>query len=496
MKSTDVTLIAAPFGFGPTGKSLAASRELIRRGYSVKILGDENTLKLADDAGVLAYQYKYRTELNLADLRSKVVVSYLDISTKIINKSNVPLVFADSLFWLRGWFERSYDYPADLVLSQKFFKEPLESEIAKTKNFHEVEAILSPGFLKDLPQKHKKLIFYPGGLRSPYLGDAYGKAYYDWCVSIIKEAADRSGWSYNEFVFILPPQLNRADVLSNLAKDGIKFLLNCSNTAEYFLPATHAFISPGIETTLETLASGINPLFTPAFNGSHIPQLIADRLAHIGVELSNTFNTGARQFETGTNHLSGLSMQVEEYTMSKLNNKQIFDEAVCSATKYLQSSPQTQERFPLGKNGAKEIVDHLETYLNKEKIPNAYYRVSVKAKIRQNDKIILVKEDNKNWDLPGGGVEHNESIMDALHRELKEEIGLIDFRVQKSPTIFKMIDKSANRPLLFVVYNIDIAPEIKLSPADNVTIGAFNNADMPDTVAYSEDYAKHIKNLD
>ncbi len=262
MKSTDVTLIAAPFGFGPTGKSLAVSRELIRRGYSVKILGDENTIKLVNDAGILAYQYEYRTELNLADLRSKVVVSYLDISTKIINESNIPLVFADSLFLSRGRLE----------------------------------------------------------------------------------------------------------------------------------------------------------------------------------------------------------------------------------------NPQAQERFPLGKDGAKEIVDHLENYLNKEKIPNAYYRVSVKARIRQNDKIILVKEDGKKWDLPGGGVEHNESMMDALHRELKEEIGLKDFYVQKSPTLFKMIDKSANRPLLFVVYDIDIKPNTKLNAAKNVTIGVFDDSDMPDTVAYSKDYAEYIRN--
>ena len=124
MKSTDVTIIAAPFGFGPTGKSLAIARKLIKRGYSVKILGDKNTLKLTNDAGILAYEYKYRTEINLADLRSKVVISYLDISTKIINPSNTPLVFADSLFWLRGWFEREYNYPAILTLSQKFFKDP------------------------------------------------------------------------------------------------------------------------------------------------------------------------------------------------------------------------------------------------------------------------------------------------------------------------------------------------------------------------------------
>ncbi len=84
--------------------------------------------------------------------------------------------------------------------------------------------------------------------------------------------------------------------------------------------------------------------------------------------------------------------------------------------------------------------------------------------------------------------------MDALHRELKEEIGLKDFYVQKSPTLFKMIDKSANRPLLFVVYDIDIKPNTKLNAAKNVTIGVFDDSDMPDTVAYSKDYAEYIRN--
>ena len=493
MKSTDVTIIAAPFGFGPTGKSLAIARELIKRGYSVKILGDKNTLRLTNDAGILAYEYKYRTEINLADLRSKVVVSYLDISTKITNPSSTPLVFADSLFWLRGWFEKEYNYPAILTLSQKFFKDPLPEEINRTKEFHEVSAILSPGFLADLPKKQKKLIFYPGGVRSPYLGDAYGRAYYDWCLAVIVESAKRAGWEYDDFIFILPPQLNKDDILAELDSLGIKYLINCTNTAEYFLPATHAFISPGIETTLESLASGINPLFTPAFNGSHIPQLIADRMSNVGIELSETFNRGSKQFEAGTNHLSGLSMKVEEYTMKALKNAQIFDEAVNTMSKYLIDDHEIKNRFPLGKDGASEIANYLEEFLGKEQIKNAYYRVSVKAKIKQNNKILLVKEDGKKWDLPGGGLEHNETIEEALKRELKEEVGLYDFRIETSPKIFKMIDKSANRPLLFIVFEFVIEDNVILNPPEGIGMKWFDFSDISNTVDYSDSYKNYIK---
>ena len=37
-------------------------------------------------------------------------------------------------------------------------------------------------------------------------------------------------------------------------------------------------------------------------------------------------------------------------------------------------------------------------------IKSPYYRVSVKAKINFNGKILLVKEDGKKWDLPGAGL--------------------------------------------------------------------------------------------
>ena len=43
-----------------------------------------------------------------------------------------------------------------------------------------------------------------------------------------------------------------------------------------------------------------------------------------------------------------------------------------------------------------------------------------------NDKIVLVENKNRGWELPGGHIEEKETIEDALRRELYEEAGLKD----------------------------------------------------------------------
>ena len=60
------------------------------------------------------------------------------------------------------------------------------------------------------------------------------------------------------------------------------------------------------------------------------------------------------------------------------------------------------------------------------------FRVSVKAVI-ENDcgEILCVKEAGSDWTLPGGGLDHGESIEEGLRRELHEEVALnktVDFR--------------------------------------------------------------------
>ncbi len=51
--------------------------------------------------------------------------------------------------------------------------------------------------------------------------------------------------------------------------------------------------------------------------------------------------------------------------------------------------------------------------------------ISVYAIIQNKGKVLLTQDYYKpGWKLPGGGVENNELIMDALNREVKEEVNL------------------------------------------------------------------------
>jgi len=64
--------------------------------------------------------------------------------------------------------------------------------------------------------------------------------------------------------------------------------------------------------------------------------------------------------------------------------------------------------------------------------PNTFYRVSLKALIRNaHGEILFVRENGSSWSLPGGGMDHGETPRQALARELKEEVGYeADFTFQ------------------------------------------------------------------
>ncbi len=54
------------------------------------------------------------------------------------------------------------------------------------------------------------------------------------------------------------------------------------------------------------------------------------------------------------------------------------------------------------------------------------FRISVKGLVRNdNGEVLVVKEKGRSWwDLPGGGMDHGESIRQALAREMHEEVHL------------------------------------------------------------------------
>lgn len=54
------------------------------------------------------------------------------------------------------------------------------------------------------------------------------------------------------------------------------------------------------------------------------------------------------------------------------------------------------------------------------------FRVSLKAVVLDRDgQVLVVREAGRDWwDIPGGGVDHGETIREALARELHEEVSL------------------------------------------------------------------------
>lgn len=57
-------------------------------------------------------------------------------------------------------------------------------------------------------------------------------------------------------------------------------------------------------------------------------------------------------------------------------------------------------------------------------IDDCLYRVAVRVLIIQDNKILLVKENEGWWAFPGGGVDHGETIESTLVREIEEELGI------------------------------------------------------------------------
>jgi 8-oxo-dGTP diphosphatase len=71
--------------------------------------------------------------------------------------------------------------------------------------------------------------------------------------------------------------------------------------------------------------------------------------------------------------------------------------------------------------------------------PDFQLRVSVLGLILDAGDVLLIHQmdppESDRWDLPGGGLEPHETLMQGLAREIQEETSLIDFQVKELLTI-------------------------------------------------------------
>lgn len=105
-----------------------------------------------------------------------------------------------------------------------------------------------------------------------------------------------------------------------------------------------------------------------------------------------------------------------------------------------------------------------------EPIPNCFYRVSAKALILNNEnKFLLVKEDNKLWELPWWWLDFLENPQEWIKRELLEEMWLNANHISTKPSYFIT---SRNLKDTFWISNIiyevqiDIKDILKFTPSE------------------------------
>ncbi len=94
------------------------------------------------------------------------------------------------------------------------------------------------------------------------------------------------------------------------------------------------------------------------------------------------------------------------------------------------------------------------------------YRISVKAIIKNDeDHILLLREKDGSWELPGGGLEHGEDPKIALTREIAEETGLKVGWMSEFPVAFWSIKKEVGSPIFqwfaFVVYEAKVSGDFR-----------------------------------
>ena len=99
-----------------------------------------------------------------------------------------------------------------------------------------------------------------------------------------------------------------------------------------------------------------------------------------------------------------------------------------------------------------------------------YPKVAVVVILTYKDRMLILKHKNGALKFPGGRMEWGESILGALHRELKEELNYSLKREPELFSVFNYISKDKKEHTVFIDYIYPLAKKPKLSSPEKLEI--------------------------
>jgi 8-oxo-dGTP pyrophosphatase MutT (NUDIX family) len=126
---------------------------------------------------------------------------------------------------------------------------------------------------------------------------------------------------------------------------------------------------------------------------------------------------------------------------------------------------------------------------------NKIQKTSVKALFYSNDRVLMLKDDKGNWELPGGKLEFGEHPQDTLKRELEEELALNDVSIDEVINVWDFTAKYMDDDYQFVIIVFKCSSlEYKITISDEHTEYKWADHFEIDTLPMKDGYRATIKN--
>ena len=139
------------------------------------------------------------------------------------------------------------------------------------------------------------------------------------------------------------------------------------------------------------------------------------------------------------------------------------------------------------------LVYLLSHFINFDSI-SEMFPVSVKSILIDDQRVLLIKNERDEWDLPGGKIDKNDNVIETLIKEVKEELNIIIdnynilqaqkylFRKQEIIVVTYFSEITNEDPIILSFENIDYQffsydklNELKLTPWAKDSLDKFKN---------------------